>query len=55
MTDRHPIFCDCHGRAKMAEREDGRIIVRDKQFGETHTLVIDIEKEYNRLKSLERQ
>lgn len=40
----------------MAERdydfERGQIIIRDKQFGENHTLVIDIEREYTLLKKL---
>lgn len=61
-----PLYCVCHGRdeprsAKMAIQNDGEITIRFKQFGETHTLVIDIEKKYNewqeqkRRKRLERQ
>lgn len=52
---REPLLCDCHRRAIMAEREGSLIIIRDKRGDGVHTLVIDIEREYNRLKELERQ
>ena len=48
---REPILCDCHFKAKLAERDGARIIIRDKQYGELHTVVIDIEREYRRLKN----
>ena len=54
MSAREPLHCDCHGTAKLAERKGGLIVIRDRQYGQHHTLVIDIEKEYNRLKKLER-
>ena len=50
---REQLKCDCHARAIMAEREGWKLIIRDRQFGETHTLVFDIREEYNRLKQLE--
>ena len=50
---REKLRCDCHARAIMAEREGWKLIIRDKQYGENHTLVIDLRKEYNRVKRLE--
>ena len=41
-VERHPINCNCCGTAKMAERVGDNIVIKDRQHGKVHVVVIPL-------------